>query len=107
MLSSAILEIWLDFKKPSEVITSCEVILMGRCFNIFVMYLVSLPTYVNFALLHESLLPFGSVGPCLLYVSQNFRLYVMGCTGCNHESVVVLSIPVLWLHFQGGNCLFF
>ena len=40
-----------------------KVILMGRFLNSFVMNLVSLPTYVNFAHLRESLLSFGSGVP--------------------------------------------
>ena len=41
-----------------------KVILMGRFLNSFLMNLASLPTYVNFAHLRESLLSFGSGVPC-------------------------------------------
>jgi len=41
-----------------------KVILLRRIFNRFLMNLFSLPTYVNFAHLRESLLPFTCGVPC-------------------------------------------
>ena len=66
LLSSALLELWLGFwlsNLPMDLLVA-KVILMRRFFNSFVMNLVSLPTYVNFAHLRKSLLSFGSGVPC-------------------------------------------
>ena len=108
LLSSALLELWLDFwlsNLPMELLV-VKVILMGRFLKSFVMNFVSFPTCVNFAHLRESLLSFGSGVPCR-FVCLSVLLSI--CDGLYllfPRICLLFRVPVLWLLCQGGNCSF-